>query len=186
MSKSLVKLIDASLIPAAIMICGKVAGLWFANSVFKLEWGVVTDPNNFFSVKIVYATIADQIIATSYSNLIMYLTLLLGLTIVLVRALYLSSSKISPRMLARLATSNLLHLIEDSFEVYYKASIWIILLWLAQAALLINVVIGRAYAWTAVLTLATSVIATTILLRDVASEIELARTRLSQLDNTAQ
>lgn len=181
MSKSLIKLIDASLIPAAIMICGKVAGLWLANVIFNLEWGIDTQPNNFFSVHIVYKTLEDQTTAASYSNLVMYLFVFIGFLVVLIRALYFHSSHISPRVIARLATHNLLNLISDSFEIYHKASVWLVMLWLSLLALIINVLLRRAYTWTAALAFFCTIIATIILFRDISREIEMSRKNIHKL-----
>ncbi|MDD3648263.1 MAG: hypothetical protein PHS44_07260 [Candidatus Dojkabacteria bacterium] len=178
MSKSLTKLIDTALIPAAVMICGKVAGLWFANSVFKLDWGILNDPNNFFSVKVVYPTLDQQITATTYSNVIMYLFVFLGFLFILIRAIFFSSAKISPKTIAKLATNNLLKLVGDSFEIYFQASVWLIVLWLALLALLVNVLVGRALQWTGVVSLCCTMLATVILLRDVYTEIIKAKSNL--------
>lgn len=175
MSKSLIKLIDSALIPAACMICGKVVGLWFANTAFGLNWGITSDPNNFFSVKIVYASVEDQITAASYSNLIMFLFVLFGFSLVLTRALFFNSRRVSPAMLAKLATNNLLNLIRDSFEIYHHASVWLVVLWLSLIALLLNVFIGRAYIWTGTISMICTIFTTIILLRDVTAEIKLAK-----------
>ncbi len=183
MSKSLIKLIDVALIPAAIMICGKVAGLCFANLVFNLNWGILTDPNNFFSVKIVYETLNQQIIATSYSNLMMYLFVLIGFTFILIRALYFHSSHISPKILAKLATNNLLNLIANSFEIYYQSSVWLIMLWLAFFALFINVLLGNSFVWTCITTFISNIVATTLLLRDVTKEIKISKKNLPKIAN---
>lgn len=183
MSKSLIKLIDAALIPAAVMICGKVLGLWFANTVFSLDWTISTDANNFFSVKVEYATLAQQIVATSYSNLIMFIVVFIGFIIVLIRALFLHTSHISPKMLAKLATNNLLHLIGDSFEVYHRASVWLVIMWLAFLATIVNVIIGTAYTWVGLVTLMCTFISTIVLLRDVAKEIDIAKNNLPKVAN---
>lgn len=183
MTKSLIKLIDAALIPAATMICGKVAGLWLTNIIYKLDWGIVTDPNNFFSVKIVYATLAQQITATSYSNLIMFLFVFIGFMLILMRALFFHSSHVTPKMIAKLATNNLLNLITNSFEIYYQSSVWLIMLWLSLFALFTNVLLGNALPWTGILTLMCTIFATTLMLRDVAKEINIAKNNLPKLAN---
>lgn len=175
MSKSFTKLIDAALIPAAIMICGKVFGLWFANTIFGLDWNIANDPNDIFSIQVVYTSVNDQIIASSYSNLIMYMFVLIGFSFILTRALFFSKSNISPRTIARLATRNLLNLIGDSFEIYHRASVWLVVLWLALFALAINILMGKAYVWTGIVSFFCTIIATVLLLRDVSKEITIAR-----------
>jgi hypothetical protein len=181
MSKSLLKLIDASLIPAAVMICGKVLGLWLVNSIFKLNWGIITDANNFFSVKISYENQASQILASTYSNLTMYLSIFLGFMFILTKALYFHSSHISPSTIAKLATNNLLNLISNSFEIYYKASVWLIILWFSLLAVIINVFIGNSYLWSGVLCFICTISATIILLQDVYKEIEISRKNLPKI-----
>ncbi|MBN2015552.1 hypothetical protein JW766_01855 [Candidatus Dojkabacteria bacterium] len=185
MSKSLIKLIDSALLPAAVMIVGKVVGLIITNIIFNLDWGIATDPNNFFSVRIVYPTVADQITATSYSNLIMYLFVFTGFLFVLVQALYFHSSHITPHMIAKLATNNLLNLISDSFEIYYKASVWLVILWISFFALFINVLMERAYDWIGAVCFISSILATVMLLRDVSSEIQIAKRNLPKVASTS-
>lgn len=178
MSKSLTKLIDAALIPAAVMICGKVIGLWISNTIFNLNWNIATDPNDFFSVQIVYATQEEQMIASSYSNLIMFMFVFIGFSFILTRALFFSSTNISPKMIAKLATRNLLNLIGDSFEIYHRASVWLVILWLALFSIVINILLGKAYVWTGIITFICAVSASVLLLRDVSREISLARQSL--------
>ena len=182
MSRTLVKLIDSSILPAAIMICGKVAGLIFVNLAFGYDWGIVTDPNNFFSVNIVYKTAQEQLVATSYSNLIMYIFLFIGLSVVLYRAMFFSASRITPRMISRLANNNLIDLVNDSFEIYYSATVWLVILWLSFFVISINVILSRAFLWTGTVTFAASTVLTIVLLRDVSTEIKLAKDRLFKQD----
>lgn len=181
MTKSLVKLIDAAIIPAAVMICGKVAGLWLSNVIFDLNWNIVTDANDFFSVRLEYDTLDQQITATSYSNLLMFVFVFVGFLVVLAKALFFHSSHITPSMIAKLATNNLLNLIGDSFEIYYKASVWLIMLWLSLFAVVINVLLEKSYTWTGLLVVFCTTFATVILLRDVSKEIAIAKKNLPKL-----
>jgi len=68
----------------------------------------------------------------------MYMFLFIGFSVILYRALFLHSSHISPTMLSKLASNNLLNTIANSFEIYYSASIWLIMLWLAFGIIFVN------------------------------------------------
>jgi len=175
MTRTLIKLIDSSLLPAGILICGKIIGIVITNWIFNLNFGIVSDPNNFFSISLIYENEASQIISVSYSNLIMYMFLFIGFSVILYRALFLHSSHISPTMLSKLASNNLLNTIANSFEIYYSASIWLIMLWLAFGIIFVNSLIEKSYLWTASLTFVTTLISTVLILRDVTKEIYLAK-----------
>lgn len=179
MSKTIISLVDSAIIPAATMICGKVLGLFIVNIIFGLEWAIETDSDNLFSIRIVYNNIDDQIIAASYSNLIMYLFVAFGFSYVLISALYLHNSHVSPRMLANLATRNLLNLIKDSFTIYTQATVWLIFLWIAFVTILLNTFLGKSYAWVSVVTFCMSAALTVVLLRDVGQEIRLTKDKLN-------
>ena len=175
MSKTLVALIDSAIIPAATMICGKILGLFFVNYLFGLDWSLESDSNNLFSIRIIYNSYSDQLLASSYSNLIMFLFVVLGFSYVLISALYFHNSHVSPSIITKLATKNLLNVIKDSFAIYSKASVWIVFLWLSFCAIFLNYLLGRTYNWITVVTFLLALGLTVVLLRDVNQEINIAK-----------
>jgi hypothetical protein len=114
----------------------------------------------------------------------MFIFVFVGFFFILLRALYFHSSHVAPSTIAKLATNNLLNLISDSFEIYRIASVWLVILWLALVALLINVILGLAYSWTAALTTLCTIFATLLLFKDIAKEIEMAKKNLPTVVKT--
>lgn len=180
MSKSLIKLLDSAIIPAAVMICSKVVGLWLINEIFNLTFGLVPSPNTFLGISVTYANESDLLVSASYSNLFMYGSLLIGFTFVLIQALFLHASHISPVTLSKLASNNLLDLVKDSFNIYHEATIWLIFLWSATIIIVANAIMGLSYQWTAIAASTGSLITTVVLLRDVGHEINIARKKIKR------
>lgn len=179
MSKTLVKIVDASIFPAALMVAGKFIGLYLVLNFFNLDWGVENTPNTLISARPVLMS-EDLSFVSSYSDLLVITLMLLGFSYYVLRAVFLHSSHIDPRIITRLAVHGLLDLVKDSFEIYHRASIWLLFLWLTNITILINTLLGKTYTWVLIVSFIVSMLLTVILLRDVAYEINLAQNKLNK------
>jgi hypothetical protein len=178
MSNSLVKLIDATLIPAAVMAVGKFLGLIITVNIFKLPWSLQQIPNNFFSVRPAFLP-EDIILASSYSDLIMYSFLAFCFTAILIQATHFHDTHIQPKLLVKLVNNNLSGLVKSSFNIYHNAAIWLIISWIAVIIIWVDVVVGKTYLWVGITSLIANALFTSILLQDVYKEIEISRKTLS-------
>ncbi|KKQ35062.1 MAG: hypothetical protein US52_C0037G0003 [candidate division WS6 bacterium GW2011_GWA2_37_6] len=179
MSQTLVKILDATLFPAALMISGKFIGLYLTIQIFSLDWGIENLSNELFSSRpVMYQD--DLIVASTYSDLFLLFIMLCGFSFYVIRAVFLHSSHIDPRLITRLAVNGLLGLVKDSFEIYHRASIWLVFLWLSDITILINVLLGKTASWVLLTGFILSLLLTVVLFRDVAFEINLAKTRLNK------
>lgn len=174
MSKSLVKIVDASLFPAALMVAGKFVGLYLTIKAFGFDWGVDSKPSVFFSSRPIFME-EDLLVASSYSDLFLIFVMIFGFSFHIIRAIFLHKSHIHPKLLTRLAMHGLLGLVKDSFEIYHRASVWLLFLWLVNVLVLINVLLGKTYTWVLAVGLAATIFLTIVLLRDVAYEIKIAK-----------
>jgi len=160
------------------MIAGKFIGLYLSIKIFELEWGIENLSNELFSSRpVMYKQ--DILTASSYSDLFLLLVMLGGFSLYVARAVFFHDSHVSPKILTRLAANGLLGLVKDSFEIYHRASVWLIFLWLSNITILINVLIGKTYTWVLLVGFVASILLTVILLRDVAYEINLAKKGLN-------
>lgn len=173
MSDKLIKLIDYSIFPIALLICAKVIGIILVNTSFNLNWGFLNDGDSLFSVRIAYETESQKIIASSYSNLIMYITVFLGFSVSLFRAYYLHESHISPWLSAKLTMSNLLGIVSNSVDVFAKASVWLILIWMSTVLIMFSVFSGDTFVWIGVATFLLSSGLTFLLLKDYENELKI-------------
>ncbi|MFS8131183.1 MAG: hypothetical protein ACMG57_04345 [Candidatus Dojkabacteria bacterium] len=178
MSKSIITLLDKALLPAAVMIFGKFIGVAITLRLFNLPWTVGQVANSVFSNgNIIRAEDLKTVI--SYSDLIMFTIVALGMSLILFRAVYLHNSHIKPALVARLANYNLLSLIRDSYDVYHSAAVWIIFTWVANTIVVINALSGQSFTWIAAVATFISIIATLVLFQDIYKEIENIRRKPS-------
>ena len=82
-SKSVIRLIDEAILPAAALICAKMAGLLFASHFFNLTF--IIQNNAFFKVlpQVYFPNLADYVKAENFSNFAMLLVSSLGTLYVL-------------------------------------------------------------------------------------------------------
>jgi hypothetical protein len=179
MSSSLVKLVDLSLLPAALMVIGKLIGLIITVNIFSLPWTVTEIPNALLSNRPGFLP-QDIVTASTYSDLIMYLVLAIGFSVIIVLATKFHETHIHPQLLARLSNNNLMGLVKSSFDIYHAASIWLVFIWISVGVIWVNVALGKTTGATGLLTLGTNIILTVILLQDVYQEIELSKKNLGQ------
>lgn len=178
MAKSLVKLIDEAIIPAGILIVGKMLGLALAVSFFELTFTV-----KFGEIFLILPTInfqnpADYILAENYSNLAMFAIACLGTGFVLVRAHYFHESHIHPNLHAKLASLNLESLIASSYHLYHQAAIWLIFLWLTVGFLILSSILKITYAQISIIALVIAANFSWMFAVDVEKEIEISRQKL--------
>ena len=174
MSSSLIKLIESSIFPAALLVVGKVIGLYLVIRLNGLEWQVNFVNNTIFSVfPVVFGK--DLLIVSSYSDLIMLILVLSGFVFMVVRALYFHNTHIDPRTVVKLANLNFMGLIKGSFKIYTGASIWFIFSFLAEILTIVNMVMGKTYMWVAIFGAVVIIILTVVLIRDI--EVEVRRHR---------
>jgi hypothetical protein len=162
MSKTLINLIDISLVPAALLVVGKLIGLFATIQIFQLPWTLQEIPGSFFSVSPAFLA-DDVIVASSYSDLIMYFLIAFGFSFVLIQATHFHDTHIKPRLLVKLVNNNLMGLVRSSFDIYHSATIWTIFLWMTQLLIWVNIAAGKTYLWIGLVTLAANVVLTAIL-----------------------
>lgn len=171
MSKSLLKLLDNSIFPACIMVLGKLLGALLTIWIFNIPFTIRDYFNNFYSLRFVVNE-ENLTAVSSYSDLIMYIIVAIFFSFTIVRAVYLHSSHVKPTLITRLANSNLLKLIQSSYEIYHSATVWLIFMWLSNVLVLVNVFAGNTFLWIGIVITLTSIVLTAILLSDVYKEIE--------------
>ncbi len=179
MSASLVKLIDLSLLPAALLVIGKLVGLIITVNVFNLPWTITEIPNVLLSNRPGFLP-QDIATASSYSDLVMYLIMAIGFSVIIVLATKFHETHIQPQLLAKLSNNNLMGLVKSSFDIYHAASIWLVFIWISVGVVWFNIAAGKTSVEVGLLTLAANIILTVILLQDVYQEIELSKKNLGQ------
>ncbi len=171
MSNSLVKVFDNSILPAAIMILGKVLGVFAVIWMEDLPWSFKDYTNGLLDSGTGLMP-EDLEIVTSFSDLVMYIFVATYFSISLFRAIFLHNTHIKPTFVAKLANKNLINLIQNSYEIYHSAATNLIFLWVGSLLILTNTITGVTYIWIGIMCLGVTIILTSLLLQDVYREIE--------------
>jgi hypothetical protein len=179
MNNSLVKLVDATLLPAAILVVGKVLGLAITIAIFQLPWDLIQTADGFGLSSVTPAVKLEHLVTVStYSDLFMFLVIAAGFSTILFRATFLNQQRIKPHLLIKLSNANLLGLLKSSYDIYHYASIWLIFVWVASFTIAINTLMGKTALWLLITVVISAITFTTILLQDVYKEIAISRKSL--------
>ncbi|MBI2326901.1 hypothetical protein HYU92_01135 [Candidatus Curtissbacteria bacterium] len=173
--KSLLKLIDEAIMPAAALIIGKMLGLLLASLYFQLPFTV--QAGHFLKIlpAVEFANLKDYILAESYSNMGMFIAASLGTLLVIIQAHYFHESHIHPTLHAKLVALNLENLVAPSYHLYHQAAIWLIFLWLTVGFLIISTVLGITYPYLAFIAFIVAANFSWVFAIDIEREIELSR-----------
>jgi hypothetical protein len=174
MRKTLLKLIEYSILPAILLFVGKLLGLYIIASLFgvPIDWQAEDKSLLFFSTSVAKENL---MLVSTYSDLFMFTQMSLGMSFILIQAIYLHDSHISNLTISQLAKLNLLSLIRSSFELYHSGVIWLGFLWLGCILVAINYFQGISQLWVLLISLLFSISFSIIFFRDLFSEIELSK-----------
>lgn len=174
MSKSLIKLIEYSLMPAALLIIGKIAGIFVSIRLFDIPLTTKEYANQLFS-PVVVSNPLHLLQVTSFSDLTMFVVIATYFSIALIRAIYLHNTHVKPPLVAKLVKYNLLSLVQNSYELYHNAFVSLIFTWIATILIVVNVLNSQTYGWIAISSSLVTFALTLGLFYDVYREIEQIR-----------
>lgn len=177
MANSLIKLIEYSLVPAVLMILGKLFGVYITAALFSVDVVIKTGTGNFFDFSPVVG-VADLQLVASYSDLIMFIFVAIGFSINLVMAVYTHDTHINTKTINLLAKFNLLSLISSSFQLYHSGIIWFLFTWLSIIVILINILIGNTQIWVLIISGFFATGLSVVLFKDLIKEVELTKQKL--------
>lgn len=179
MSNSLIKLIDNSLLPAILIVVGKLLGIYIFSGLFNTQIGLQQNLNSLVSFRPVVIA-GDLLQISTYSDVLMFTLVCVGFSIVIINTVYLHESHVSVSTITKLIELNLLSLVKTSYELYHRGVTWFIFIWLTNLIILFNVGAGKTSAWVLLVSFMFSMILSLILFKDVLKEIELSKKRIFQ------
>lgn len=169
MSETFIKIIDAALLPAAIAIVTKLFSVVLLLNIFGIPWSFSTNSESLFNIsENIPSKYLVEII--SYSDLITYIVIAIGFSTRLIQAIFFHRTHIKPSLIIKLAQKNMLSLIQGSYEIYNKAFVWLIFLWLINVIILINTLNNVTHFWIFLVCTISTIVLTSSLLHDVKSE----------------
>ncbi|OGD88082.1 hypothetical protein A2870_04530 [Candidatus Curtissbacteria bacterium RIFCSPHIGHO2_01_FULL_41_11] len=175
LSKSIIKLIDEAIIPAVVLIIGKMLGLFVASSLFHLSFTVKNAQIFWILPRVSFTTLSDYIKAENYSNLTMFMVAMLGTLYVIVRAHFFHESHITPKLHAKLVSLNLDRIVAPSYHIYHQAAIWLTFLWLTVIFLAISSFLKITYPQISIMAFIIAANFSWVFAMDIEREIEISK-----------
>ena len=118
---------------------------------------------------------SDQSVAVfinSYSNLFVYVVMLLGLGWMLTQAYHFHDTHVKPAFVLKLLSWNLTRLLGNTKDIYHKGIVWLAFVWLIAIYTGGQVLVGIQYFWVFMLILITTIVVTWYFIADVEKEVE--------------
>lgn len=167
-SQILLKLIDEAILPAVFLIAGKVISLFLIVMLLGLRWEISLTS---LLPALSFGGSEDLLIANSYSNLVMFFLMALGLIWILTRAHVFHDTHISPPLTLKLLQWNFTSLLTSSFNIFHQAVVWLSYLWLTVILLAIHTLAGINFAWITLLAFTLAIGLTWFFVADVEREL---------------
>jgi hypothetical protein len=165
-SKLLIKLIDQSIVPAVLLIAARVLSVVIAANYYGIKYDLGVGG-------FAYSTTKDYILVNSLSTFAMLVTLTVGLSYILLKALIFHETHITPKITASLFSLKLSSFIQTSYDLYSQGSIWLSYLFLMTVSTGILSLFGMIYTWVFWVALVLSILATILLIFDIENEMDL-------------
>ena len=177
-SKTLIRLIDLAIVPAAILIFTKVISILLLNAVLGLSWDVKTLSDAFFGVKVTYPDLDQLALVVSYSNLFMHLAALTGTVLALSKLFYMHPQHIKPSLVLKLAKQDKLGFIQTSLHLYHEMIVWSLFLVISDILILINFTQNLTYDWVLGFSVISTLIVVFIMVRSIDRDLSVKSMRL--------
>lgn len=172
-SQTLAKLIDEAIFPGIVLVLGKLLGVIAVATIisanFKIKSGELFFPSFSFS------SFSDYYTVNSYSNLVMFMVVAVGASLILVRAHFFHASHITPKMHLRLLKLGLQGLIAETYQLYHQAAVWLIFLWLATILVLSQAFFEISAPIIAIVAVLVTLNFSWFLIADIEQEVEIFR-----------
>jgi len=182
-SRILIKLIDQAIVPAVLLIAVRVVSVLAIANYLQLK---ITLSGNGFSItdQINSSSVTPEtyVVINSYSTLSIVVTMAVILFFIITKSLVLHDSHIKPGLAAKMFSLKLSHFIQNSFQIYSQALVWMAYLYMLGAVSVVMALNGTLYAWVFFVTLSLAIISTAVFIIDVEYEINMDKLEVPQYE----
>lgn len=156
MSKLIKRALRDSLLPAILMIAGKVLGIFLASATYGLSFEIGNDINGIFSTQIYFHDEATTLFVNSFSDLLMFIFLAVPTLYFVVKTAIFQSSLDNPKTIVKVTRLNLLQWITKDDTTFLRIFIWCAFLWITSAIVVTNSIQDNTYTWVGIIAGATA------------------------------
>ncbi|MGI6423267.1 MAG: hypothetical protein ACOX0X_01425 [Candidatus Dojkabacteria bacterium] len=147
MSKLIKRALKTSIIPAILMIAGKVFGIFFISALYTLSFEIGNDIKGPFSTQIYFEDPQTTLFVNSFSDLSMILFLAIPTIYFISKTAIFQSTMNNPKTIVKVAKLNILQWITKDDTTFLKIFIWNAFLWISCAIVIVNTFQNSTYTW---------------------------------------
>lgn len=147
MSKLIRRALKNSIVPAILMIAGKMLGIFLVSAVYSLTFEIGNDLNGIFSTQIYFYDKNTTMFVNSYSDLVMFAFLAIPTIYFILKTAIFQSALENPKTIVKVTRFNILSWITKDDTTFLKIFIWTAFLWIASAIVVLNTVQDSTYSW---------------------------------------
>ena len=164
-SKTLIKLIDAAIFPAVVIVAAKILGIALLTKYFDASYQVE-------GLRLSFSNAEDFLSINSYSSLIMFGAVCSGLLWVVFKAHVLHDTHIKPALSARLLEMNMVHMIHKTDVIFSESFVWMSYAWLTTFIIGGYALYGLGFWSVFYIALGVTIFATGLLSVDIEREVK--------------
>ncbi len=169
-SRTLLKLIDQAILPAVVLLSTRILSILAISRYYGVN--ITIDSEGF-----TFPSKESYILVNSYSTMAMIGVLAIGILYILYKAYVFHDTHITPFLTAKLFSLRLSSLIQNSYELYSQAIVWLAYLYLTASVTGVLAFFGFVYKWSFYTALVMSIISTVVLVVDIENEMDLKRSK---------
>jgi di/tricarboxylate transporter len=151
MSKLIKRALKNSILPAILMIAGKVLGIFIVSAIYSLTFEIGNDLNGIFSTQIYFYDRDTTLFVNSYSDLLMFMFLAIPTVYFILKTAIFQSTLDNPKTIVKVTRFNILQWITKDNTTFLKIFIWTAFLWIVSAIVVLNTLQDNTYIWIGIL-----------------------------------
>ncbi len=151
MSKLLKRALKYAIVPAILMIAGKILGIFIVTLKYGYPIEIGNDINGFFSTQIYFDDSQITYFVNSISDLVMLIVISVPLIYQILKTSLFQSTLNNPKTIVKAAKFNILTWITTDNTTFLHIFVWCAFLWLTTGLIIKNGIEGDTYSWIAYL-----------------------------------
>ncbi len=183
MSKLLKSFLQNVILPAALLVVSKVAGLYLAITLYQLDFFLDTRPGGIYSLQIYFTNNQDTLIANSFSNLVMFFSIALTTIYFLIKYRFSLLVTYDPKSMVKFNNLNLLPWINKKGNTFLRVFVWSLFLWVACITIITDEIARNNFSWISLSTFIVTIVSSWVLIRtfEIEGEIIYPHSKTSNL-----
>lgn len=151
MSKLLKRALKIAIVPAILMIAGKILGIFAITYTYNLPFEVGNELSGIFTTQIYFSDHLTTLFVNSFSDLTMLLAISVPTLYLISKTAIFQSTLTNPKTIVKVTRFNILKWVTKDDTSFLMIFIWSAFLWIVSAITIVNTIQYNAYTWLGIL-----------------------------------